>query len=51
MHVPQGDVSEQTLILDNLYKLEAELPEVEKAIAIFKQTFAQARSLSVRIRI
>jgi hypothetical protein len=46
MHVPQGDVSEQALILDKVYKLEAELPEVEKAIAIFKQTFARARSLS-----
>ncbi|KIC76476.1 hypothetical protein DB41_GB00110, partial [Neochlamydia sp. TUME1] len=46
MHVPQGDVSEQALILDKLYKLEAELPEIEKVNAIFKRIFSLGKSLS-----
>nr|WP_207391759.1 hypothetical protein [Neochlamydia sp. AcF84]NGY94377.1 hypothetical protein [Neochlamydia sp. AcF84] len=46
MHVPHGDVHKQALIIDRIYKLEAELPEVTKVNVIFKQIFALASSLS-----
>ncbi|MBS4169549.1 leucine-rich repeat domain-containing protein [Neochlamydia sp. AcF95] len=46
VHVPQGDVSEQTLILNKLYKLEEELSKAAKVNAIFKQIFTLASSLS-----
>ncbi|KIC73662.1 hypothetical protein DB41_JC00010 [Neochlamydia sp. TUME1] len=46
MHVPHGNVYKQAFIIDRIYKLKAELPEVTKVNAIFKQIFALASSLS-----
>jgi hypothetical protein len=46
MHFPQGCINKQALTLDKIYKLEDRLSEVEKVMAIFKQTFALASSLS-----
>ncbi|BBI17659.1 leucine-rich repeat domain-containing protein [Neochlamydia sp. S13] len=46
VHVPQGNIEEQSLILEKIYKLEEELSETAKVDAIFKQTFALASSLS-----
>ncbi|WP_052435901.1 leucine-rich repeat domain-containing protein [Neochlamydia sp. EPS4] len=46
IHFPQGDICKQAFILDKIYKLEDRLSEGEKAKAIFKQTFALARSLA-----
>ncbi|WP_213151984.1 MULTISPECIES: hypothetical protein [unclassified Neochlamydia] len=46
IHFPQRDISEQTFILDRIYKLEEELTETAKINAIFKQIFSLANSLS-----
>ncbi|MBS4166860.1 hypothetical protein NEOC65_001961 [Neochlamydia sp. AcF65] len=46
MHAPHRDISEQTFILDRLYKLEEKLSETAKVYAIFRQIFTQATSLS-----
>ncbi|KIC76149.1 hypothetical protein DB42_EA00210 [Neochlamydia sp. EPS4] len=46
VHVPQGNIKEQSLILEKIYKLKEELSETAKVDAIFKQTFALASSLS-----
>ncbi|WP_080502633.1 leucine-rich repeat domain-containing protein [Neochlamydia sp. EPS4] len=46
VHVPQGNVKEQALIVDRIYKLEEKLTEAAKVNAIFKQIFTLAKSLS-----
>ncbi|WP_052435961.1 leucine-rich repeat domain-containing protein, partial [Neochlamydia sp. EPS4] len=46
VHVPQGNVKEQALIVDRIYKLEKKLTEVAKVNAIFRQIFTLAKSLS-----
>ncbi|WP_052435919.1 leucine-rich repeat domain-containing protein [Neochlamydia sp. EPS4] len=46
VHVPQGNVKEQALIVDRIYKLEEKLSEAAKVNAIFKQMFTLAKSLS-----
>ncbi|MBS4169800.1 leucine-rich repeat domain-containing protein, partial [Neochlamydia sp. AcF95] len=46
VHVPQGNVKEQALIVDRIYKLEEKLTEVAKVNAIFRQIFTLAKSLS-----
>ncbi|BBI17714.1 leucine-rich repeat domain-containing protein [Neochlamydia sp. S13] len=46
VHIPQGDVNKQALILDRVYKLEDRLSETAKVNAIFKQIFTLASTLS-----
>ncbi|KIC74437.1 hypothetical protein DB41_IO00010, partial [Neochlamydia sp. TUME1] len=46
VHVPQGNVKEQALIVDRIYKLEEKLSEAAKVNAIFKQIFTLAKSFS-----
>jgi Leucine-rich repeat (LRR) protein len=46
VHVPQGNVKEQALIVDRIYKLEEKLSETVKVNAIFRQIFTLAKSLS-----
>ncbi|WP_162180739.1 leucine-rich repeat domain-containing protein, partial [Neochlamydia sp. EPS4] len=46
VHVPQGNVKEQALIVDRIYKLEEKLSETAKVNAIFRQIFTLAKSLS-----
>ncbi|BBI17919.1 leucine-rich repeat domain-containing protein [Neochlamydia sp. S13] len=46
VHVPQGNVKEQALIVDKIYKLEEKLSEAGKVNAIFRQIFTLAKSLS-----
>ncbi|MBS4171425.1 hypothetical protein NEOC95_002175, partial [Neochlamydia sp. AcF95] len=46
VHVPQGNVKEQALIVDRIYKLEEKLSETAKVNAIFRQIFTLASSLS-----
>ncbi|KIC72956.1 hypothetical protein DB42_CP00010, partial [Neochlamydia sp. EPS4] len=46
VHVPQGNVKEQALIVDKIYKLEEKLSEAAKVNAIFRQIFTLAKSLS-----
>ncbi|KIC76512.1 hypothetical protein DB41_FX00210, partial [Neochlamydia sp. TUME1] len=46
MHVPQGNVKEQALIVDRIYKLEEKLSEAAKVNAIFRQIFTLASYLS-----
>jgi Leucine-rich repeat (LRR) protein len=46
VHVPQGNVNEQALIVDRIYKLKAELSAVAKVNAIFRQIFTLASYLS-----
>jgi hypothetical protein len=46
VHVPQGNVKEQALIVDRIYKLEEKLSEAEKVNAIFRQIFTLAKSFS-----
>ncbi|KIC77163.1 hypothetical protein DB41_CV00010, partial [Neochlamydia sp. TUME1] len=46
VHVPNGDVNKQALILDKIYRLGGKLSETVKVNAIFKQTFALASFLS-----
>ncbi|KIC76682.1 hypothetical protein DB41_FB00240 [Neochlamydia sp. TUME1] len=46
VHVPQGDVNKQALVLDRIYKLEEELSKTAKVNAIFRQIFTLASSLS-----
>jgi Leucine-rich repeat (LRR) protein len=46
VHVPEGNVKEQALIVDRIYKLEEKLTEAAKVNAIFRQIFTLAKSLS-----
>ncbi|KIC77117.1 hypothetical protein DB41_DA00030 [Neochlamydia sp. TUME1] len=46
VHVPQGNVKEQALIVDRIYKLEEKLSEAAKVNAIFRQIFTLASYLS-----
>jgi hypothetical protein len=46
VHVPQGNVKEQALIVDRIYKLEEKLSETAKVNAIFRQIFTLAKSFS-----
>ncbi|WP_202965050.1 leucine-rich repeat domain-containing protein, partial [Neochlamydia sp. EPS4] len=46
MHVPQGNVREQALIVDRIYKLEEKLSKAAKVNAIFRQIFTLAKSFS-----
>jgi hypothetical protein len=46
VHVPQGNVKEQALIVDRIYKLEEKLSEAAKVNAIFRQIFTLAKSLT-----
>nr|WP_052435836.1 leucine-rich repeat domain-containing protein [Neochlamydia sp. EPS4] len=46
VHVPQGDINKQALIVDKIYKLEEKLSEIAKVNAIFKQAFALSKSLA-----
>ncbi|WP_202965059.1 leucine-rich repeat domain-containing protein, partial [Neochlamydia sp. EPS4] len=46
VHVPQGNVKEQALIVDRIYKLEEKLSETAKVNAIFRRIFTLAKSLS-----
>jgi hypothetical protein len=46
VHVPQGNVKEQALIVDRIYKLESRLSETAKVNAIFRQIFTLASYLS-----
>ncbi|WP_213155690.1 leucine-rich repeat domain-containing protein [Neochlamydia sp. AcF65] len=46
VHVPQGNVKEQALIVDRIYKLEEKLSEAAKVNAIFRQIFTLASSFS-----
>jgi Leucine-rich repeat (LRR) protein len=46
VHVPQGNVKEQALIVDRIYKLEEKLSEAAKVNAIFRQIFTLAKSFS-----
>ncbi|KIC76259.1 hypothetical protein DB42_EA01310, partial [Neochlamydia sp. EPS4] len=44
VHVPQGNVKEQALIVDRIYKLKEKLAEAAKINAIFRQIFTLAKS-------
>ncbi|KIC72476.1 hypothetical protein DB41_KK00020 [Neochlamydia sp. TUME1] len=46
VHAPQGNVKEQALIVDKIYKLEEKLSETAKVNAIFRQIFTLAKSFS-----
>jgi hypothetical protein len=46
VHVPQGNVKEQALIVDRIYKLEEKLSEAAKVNAIFRQIFTLTKSFS-----
>jgi Leucine-rich repeat (LRR) protein len=46
VHVPQGNVKKQALIVDRIYKLEEKLSEAEKVNAIFRRIFTLAKSFS-----
>ncbi|WP_052435969.1 leucine-rich repeat domain-containing protein [Neochlamydia sp. EPS4] len=45
-HVPQGNVKEQALIVDRIYKLKEKLSEAAKVNAIFRRIFTLAKSFS-----
>nr|NGY95356.1 hypothetical protein [Neochlamydia sp. AcF84] len=47
VHVPQGNVKEQALIVDRIYKLKEKLSEAAKINAIFRRIFTLASSLSL----
>ncbi|WP_162180939.1 leucine-rich repeat domain-containing protein [Neochlamydia sp. TUME1] len=49
VHVPQGNVKEQALIVDRIYKLEEKLSEAEKVNAIFRRIFTLAKSFSALV--
>ncbi|WP_052435937.1 leucine-rich repeat domain-containing protein [Neochlamydia sp. EPS4] len=46
VHVPQGNVKEQALIVDRIYKLKEKLSEAAKVNAIFRRIFTLAKSFS-----
>ncbi|WP_166155107.1 F-box-like domain-containing protein [Neochlamydia sp. AcF84] len=46
VHVPQGNVKEQTFIVDRIYKLESRISKTTKVNAIFRQIFTLTSSLS-----